>query len=331
MGALRRQRLPQRLNWVVLAAFLACLGALATMATTAVAVREKPVVTSLSVKPAVLPASGGEITISGRVRNAMSCTIYSKGLGRAVIVRCASGRISFRRHVPANTGMVPVSWSMHVQAHNGHESSYSKDAEVKVPPEVAPSPPVRGLDACALGPECDYGAAYESFPTWDNVVGPGALHDCTFAAAANWEQIVLGVHANPTSIGNEFVQAGGTEGGLSQSALWAYWQQDGIAGIYITEVSSFNTSRIDVENGVRDHTAMIAELSFIISNDVGEDTASGEMHDIVVDGFTPMGPLVVSWGETIQMTWEHPGQLNRIGRGPAGARAVLIANECGWL
>jgi hypothetical protein len=290
---------------VALVAFLACLGALVAVATTAVAVGEKPVFTSLSVTPTVLPTSGGEITISGRVRNAVSCTIYYKGLGRAVTVRCASGRVSFRRHVPANTGRVPASWSVHIEAHNSHEDTYSKDAEVKVPPKAASSPPVRGLDACAAGPECHYGAAYESFQTWGNVVGPGALHDCTFAAAANWEQVVLGVHANPALIGNEFVQAGGTEGGLSQSVLWTYWQRDGIAGVYITGVDSFNTSRTDVENGVLDYTAMIAELNFTTNNDVGDDTVSGGLHDIVVDGFTPKGPLVVSWGETLQMTWEQ--------------------------
>jgi hypothetical protein len=290
---------------VALVAFLACLGALVAVATTAVAVGEKPVFTSLSVTPTVLPSSGGEITISGRVRNAVSCTIYYKGLGRAVTVRCASGRVSVRRHVPANTGRVPASWSVHIEAHNSHEDTYSKDAEVKVPPKAASSPPVRGLDACAAGPECDYGAAYESFQTWSNVVGPGALHDCTFAAAANWEQVVLGVHANPALIGNEFVQAGGTEGGLSQSVLWTYWQRDGIAGVYITGVDSFNTSRTDVENGVLDYTAMIAELNFTTNNDVGDDTVSGGLHDIVVDGFTPKGPLVVSWGETLQMTWEQ--------------------------
>jgi hypothetical protein len=28
-------------------------------------------------------------------------------------------------------------------------------------------------------------------------------------------------------------------------------------------------------------------------------------HVAVVVGFTPVGPLVVSWGETLQMTWEQ--------------------------
>jgi hypothetical protein len=292
-------------QWVVLAGFLACLGALAAVASTAVAAEEKPVFVSVSITPTVLPSSGGEITISGRVRNAVSCTIYNQRLGRAVTVGCSSGRFSFHRHVPANTGRVPASWSVHIEAHNGHESTHAKDAEVRVSPKAASLPRVPGLDACTLGPGCDYGAAYESFQTWGNVVGPGALHDCTFAAAANWEQVVLGVHANPALIGNEFAQAGGTEEGLSQGGLWTYWQRDGIAGVYIAGVDSFNTSRVDVENGVLDYTAMIAELGFAANDVVGDDTASGGLHDIVVDGFTPTGPLVVSWGETLQMTWEQ--------------------------
>jgi hypothetical protein len=27
------------------------------------------------------------------------------------------------------------------------------------------------------------------------------------------------------------------------------------------------------------------------------------LHEVVVDGFTPAGPLVVSWGRTLQMSW----------------------------
>lgn len=29
------------------------------------------------------------------------------------------------------------------------------------------------------------------------------------------------------------------------------------------------------------------------------------LHEVVVDGFTPRGPLVVSWGQTLQMTWRQ--------------------------
>jgi len=33
------------------------------------------------------------------------------------------------------------------------------------------------------------------------------------------------------------------------------------------------------------------------------DQMSAGKHMAVVDGFTPEGPLVVSWGQTLQMTW----------------------------
>jgi hypothetical protein len=44
-------------------------------------------------------------------------------------------------------------------------------------------------------------------------------------------------------------------------------------------------------------------------------------HDVVVDGFTPEGPLVVTWGQTVQMTWQQWGAL-MTGMYGIGARAI---------
>ncbi len=167
------------------------------------------------------------------------------------------------------------------------------------------APQVKGLDRCRPGPHCDYGAAYQSFRTWGNGVRQ-LLGDCTFAAAANWEQIVLGVHADPTVIGDEFAQAGGNEHtGLAQSTLWSYWQDDGIAGIRLTSRHTYTSDRADVENAVRTYAAMIAELTFATDDHFAQYVVSAKLHDVVVDGFTPKGPLVVSWGQTLQMTWQQ--------------------------
>jgi len=136
-------------------------------------------------------------------------------------------------------------------------------------------------------------------------VAPDTLGDCSFAAAANWEQIVLHVEANETIVGFEFAQAGGTEHGLLQSALWNYWEKDGIAGILLRGLHKYFTDKTDVENGVRDYGAMIVELRFIAHDYFGQYLVSAGTHDTVVDGFTPEGPLVVSWGQTLQMTWEQ--------------------------
>ena len=50
---------------------------------------------------------------------------------------------------------------------------------------------------------------------------------------------------------------------------------------------------------------MIAELSFGKSWPFAQYLMSASLHDVVVVGFTPEGPLVVSWGEVLQMTWQQ--------------------------
>ena len=285
-----------------LVVLLACLGLLVGAASAAA---RKPVIVSLSVTPRVLPSSGGEFTMTARVRNAVSCTIYTAALGSPRTVNCSSGRVTYRRRAPANTSTVPELWGGYIEAHSGRQNTRSQDANVEVPPDIPAAPPVRGLDACAAGLECDYGAAYDSFQNWGNVA-PDGLGDCTFAAVANWEQIVLGVNADSTVIGYEFAQAGGTEqGGLAQNSLWTYWRKYGIAGVYLTGLHRYTTDQADVENGVRDYSAMIVQLNFVQNDAFGEYTVLAGLHDVVVDGFTPEGPLVVTWGETLQMTWEQ--------------------------
>jgi len=300
--ALCRQRAVHGLRPWALLVPLMCLGLLVGAASAAASV---PVVVSLSVSPHVLSSSGGEFTITARVRNAASCTVYFYGLGSPRTVNCSSGRVSYRRHAPANNGTLPAVWLIHIEAHSGTENARSQDREVEVLPSVAAPPAVKGLDACTASAECDYGAAYESFQNWGNVA-PDALGDCTFAAAANWEQIVLHISVNPTVLGYEFARAGGTESGLSQNALWTYWRKDGIGGVYLTGLHRYTTGYEDVENAVRDYGALMAELSFSAEDGFGEySIATASTHDVVVDGFTPEGPLVVTWGETLQMTWEQ--------------------------
>lgn len=262
----------------------------------------QPTIASLSVLPRFLPSTGGRFTITAHVRDAASCTLSYPGLGASRTVACSSGGVSVRRTAPPNGGPAPRAWHVKLVARGFKGGVSVKRAVVDVEPPA--TPPVKGLDTCAPGPECAYGAAYESFQTWGNVA-PNTLGDCTFAAAANWEQIVLGVHAEPTVIGYEFSQAGGTERGLAQNALWSYWERPGIAGIYLTGLNRYTTTREDVENSVRDYGALIAELQFVANDGFGEYEVAAGLHDVVVDGFTPEGPLAVSWGETIQMTWEQ--------------------------
>lgn len=275
-----------------------------------VALAARPQFVSISVRPHTFRASGGIFQVSARVRNSRTCRIDAEPLRSRRLDNCASGHITLSGHVPANTTAIPIVWSFGLEAYGGSHTGYSRNVQVEVlpneptPPRLPAPPPAHSLDACTPGPECDYLSAYESFQSWGNVA-PEPLGDCTFAAAANWEQIVLGVQANPTLIGYEYAKAGGTENGLTQNALWSYWRSDGVAGVHLTGLHSYSTTRVNVENGVRDYRAMIAELSFQAGWGFGPYAMPNSRHEVVVDGFTPEGPLVVSWGETLQMTWEQ--------------------------
>jgi hypothetical protein len=161
------------------------------------------------------------------------------------------------------------------------------------------------LIACTPGPHCDYGPITATYQSYGNVA-PANLGDCSFAAAADWEQIVLGKTPDPSVIGFEFAAAGGTaSGGLSLSALWGYWQQQGIAGVHLTGLHSYYTDQTDVENAVRNYGALIVAFQFGSSDYLAQYAVSPGNHVAVVDGFTPAGPLVVTWGETLQMTWQQ--------------------------
>jgi len=154
-------------------------------------------------------------------------------------------------------------------------------------------------------PADDYGPQGETYQTWGNVY-PADLGDCTFAGAANWEQIILGANPDPTVIGYEFAEAGGSAtNGLSMSQLFDYWYDDGIAGYYLHGYTSYYTYQSDVEQGVIDYGALIVSLNFINGDYIGNQVVPAGGHVVVVDGYTPEGPLVVTWGTTIQMSWQQ--------------------------
>ncbi len=277
---------------------------------TAGALAARPQFVSVAVRPAVLQAGGGTFEVSARVRDARTCRVDAGPLVRRRLVNCSSGHIAVSGRVPPNTTTNPALWSVAVEAVGGSHTDHSREVKIEVLPREQesssppPPPPAGGVDVCAPGPECDYGASSESFQTWGNVA-PEPLGDCAFAAVADWEQIVLQKDADPTLIGYEYAKAGGTENGLAQNALWSYWRSNGIAGVHLTGLHSYTTTVADVENGVRDYRATIAELSFEAGWGFGPYTMAASLHDVVVDGFTPEGPLVVTWGETVQMTWEQ--------------------------
>jgi hypothetical protein len=261
-------------------------------------------VVSVSVSGTV-PTSGGTVTVTVRAQGAVTCTFGGEDL-TPLPLPCSSGTAVITLTLPANTGPT-VTHTYYVTAQDAN-GVVTPQRSYTVTQQGLPLPPylVGYLDVCTPGPDCYYGPLYASYPDYGNVA-PAGLGDCTFAAAADWEQIVHGASPDPTVIGYEFAAAGGTAtGGLTAQALFTYWIQQGIAGIRATGFPRYFTDQTNVENGVRSYGAMLVELQFVAGTGFGQYTIQDDSrHMAVVDGFTPEGPLVVTWGQTLQLTWDQ--------------------------
>ena len=153
---------------------------------------------------------------------------------------------------------------------------------------------------------CQSTLAGTEYPMYGNS-GPDAIGDCTFAAVANWEHIVLNKDPDPAIIGYEFRAAGGSDvSGLSSLAVFNYWRNFGIAGVYLKSVQSYFIDPYDLQTALDnpDIGVVIAELQFTKGQNFAGTYPLGG-HWVLVVGYTPTGPLVVTWGETLQMTWQQ--------------------------
>ena len=157
------------------------------------------------------------------------------------------------------------------------------------------------------GTDCNTGPSTMTYPDYGNTP-PTDIGDCTFATVADWEQVVLGVNPNATLIGLEFAEAGGTQTtGLTNSQVFSYWQTHGIAGVHLSSYKQYYTDELDVEGGINnpDIGPMIVELHLPINQSIAGYTTAGGGHWALVVGYTPQGPIIVTWGQKLQMTWQQ--------------------------
>ena len=182
---------------------------------------------------------------------------------------------------------------------------------MKTSPLVVPTPtpnrssvaPTSVDGACTPGPDCLLPASGQTFATYNNI-GTSPIADCTFAAAADWEQIVRHATPDEAQVIAQFEAAGGDdERGMSLGAYFGYWQSHGIGGILAQSFGTVALDKTSLENAVRANTAVLAGFQFRDGDVFGPYTLSFGAHMTVVDGFTPTGPLVVTWGQTLQITW----------------------------
>jgi len=135
------------------------------------------------------------------------------------------------------------------------------------------------------------------------------MGSCTFAAVANWQEIALGLHPDPSLINKQFVAAGGNVNlGLTTDQVFNYWRTFGIAGVFLDSSKQLPIDPVNVQRAIDDPNIRVIIASLNLGknqNFAGISIANPSYHWVVVDGYTPQGPLVVTWGQTLQMTWQQ--------------------------
>jgi hypothetical protein len=179
----------------------------------------------------------------------------------------------------------------------------------------------RAVVAGAAHPGASVVAPSGPWPLWGNET----IGDCTFATAADWAMITQGKTAVPEAqVIQEFHEAHGSDSeGISTPALASAWSSHGIAGVH-AKLTARPAS--ELKSIVRPGTAAVAVLAIPTGQRLvpvrfklhGHTMTSepftieeGGNHTLVVAGYNPTGPEVVTWGSTIQMTWaqwneDHP-------------------------
>jgi hypothetical protein len=78
--------------------------------------------------------------------------------------------------------------------------------------------------------------------------------------------------------------------------------------VFLNAALPFFTDPVDLKNAIDDHgvKAVIASLNLSKGQNLaGNKISQSTYHWVVVDGYTPQGPLIVTWGQTLQMTWQQ--------------------------
>ena len=168
---------------------------------------------------------------------------------------------------------------------------------------------------CSDASLCFRSTAQNRFPDYGNTY-PSNLSDCMFAAAANWQTIIVGTTPPEKQVEAEYLAAAASSSsGVDEDLFLWWWSTKGIGDLKIshwTLLSQISEERIKAE--IRRHRAIFAVFTFrrgaafggtVIHNPGG--------HAAIIDGYTEKGPLVVTWGRTYQLSWgEYWQSINSI-------------------
>jgi hypothetical protein len=139
----------------------------------------------------------------------------------------------------------------------------------------------------------------------------GDVNDCMMAAAADWVQTTWQHTPNPTQIVQTYwdldresnrgqtLPAGGTP--LSNVEIFQYWTAHGIAGTKLLTVTANKTpmSQTAAEALLNRHQALYTAVIL----PAGIVSATPEGHAWLVVGYSGYGPVVITWGAEVQISW----------------------------
>lgn len=142
-----------------------------------------------------------------------------------------------------------------------------------------------------------------SYDAYGNA-GADAVNDCTFATAADWVETTFGVAPDPQSIVAGYWSAeqqfnGGQDVGLSAQELFTYWQNTGIGGTTLTGLQAVPLN--SVESELSDNYVLYATANLPAGFPTGQGEGGG--HAWLVVGYSSFGPMIVSWGQEVQISW----------------------------
>lgn len=137
------------------------------------------------------------------------------------------------------------------------------------------------------------------------VYGNTYLGDCTVASAADWSVIQFGGSPSPDQeVRLDFYEAGGTQhGGLSTELLFGWWASHGFDHHRVLFAET-PTTRQATEEAIAKYKEALVVVTLHRGEFVGATEPDKEgVHMMVLDGYTPAGPDVVTWGFTTSITW----------------------------
>jgi hypothetical protein len=149
----------------------------------------------------------------------------------------------------------------------------------------------------------DYGSGL-SYSTYGNA-GPDAIGDCTMASVADWIETTLGtVPSDQDTIAAYWAAEdeynGGADVGLTPDQLFSYWTDSGIDGTSLTVDNPVPIDAGDVETNLSDQYVLMAAENLPDDFPPGE---TGGGHMWIVVGYSDYGPMIVTWGQEIQISW----------------------------